>query len=119
MLGLGGVLNTKGEISSDSASEARLARAVKSWLATKHNEEWLLILDNYDDVDPADIGLLLPTCDAGNVIITSRKSNLQWLGKTVVVEEIDEKAAMAVLVKSVGKQVLEGEGEYQATIGEA
>jgi len=115
MMGLGGVLNTNGQISSDSAAEARLTGAVKNWLATRHNEGWLLILDNYDDVDTVDISLLLPTCDAGNVIITSRKSNLRSLGKTVAIEEIDEKAAMVVLAKSVGKEVLEGEGEYQRT----
>jgi len=112
MLGLGGVLNTKGQISSDSTTEARLTGAVKSWLATKHNEGWLLIFDNYDDVDAVDIYLLLPTCEAGNVIITSRKSNLRSLGATVAIEEIDEKTAMAVLAKSIGKELLEGEGEY-------
>jgi len=113
MLGLVGVLNTKGQISSESTTESRLTGAVKSWLATRGNKGWLLILDNYDDVDAVDIHLLLPTCDAGNVIITSRKSNLRSLGKTVAIEEIDEKAAIAVLAKSVGKEVLEGEGEYQ------
>jgi len=116
LLGLGGVLNTMGQISSDSTTEARLTRAVKSWLATKYNEGWLLILDNYDDVDAVDIRLLLPTCDVGNVIITSRKSNLQLLGKTVTIEEINEKAAMTVLMKSVGREALEGEGEYQGPI---
>jgi len=115
MLGLGGVLNSKGQISSESTTESRLTGAVKSWLATKGNDGWLLILVNYDDVDAVDIHLLLPTYDAGNVIITSRKSNLRSLGKTVAIEEIDEKAAIAVLVKSVGKEVLEGEGEYQGT----
>jgi len=113
MLGLVGVLNTKGQISSESTTESRLTGAVKSWLATRGNKGWLLILDNYDDVDAVDIHLLLPTCDAGNVIITSRKSNLRSLGKTVAIEEIDEKAAIAVLAKSVGKEVLKGEGEYQ------
>jgi hypothetical protein len=119
MLGLGGVLNTKGQILSDSAAEARLTGAVKSWLATTHNEGWLLILDNYDDVDAVDIHLLLPTCDVGNVIITSRKSNLRSLGKTVAIEEIGEEASMAVLAKSVGKDMLEGEGEYQGPISES
>jgi len=115
MLGLGGVLNANGQISSESTAEARLTGAVKSWLATKGNEGWLLVLDNYDDVDAVDIHLLLPTCDTGNVIITSRKSNLQSLGKTVAIEEIDEEAAIAVLAKTVGREVLEGVGEYQRT----
>jgi len=106
MLGLGGVLNSKGQISSESTVESRLTGAVKSWLATKGNDGWLLILDNYDDVDAVDIHLLLPTCDAGNVIITSRKSNLRSLGTAI--EEIDEKAAMAALPKTVDREVLKG-----------
>jgi len=91
---------------------------VKGWLAVKHNDGWLLILDNYDDVDSVGIRLLLPTCDVGNVIITSRKSNLQSLGKTVAIEEIGEEASMALLAKSVGKEVLDGEGKYPRPIGE-
>ena len=118
MLGLGGVLNTRGQISSDSDAQARLTGAVKGWLAAKHNDGWLLILDNYDDVDSVGIRLLLPTCDVGNVIITSRKSNLQSLGKTVAIEEIGEEASMALLAKSVGKEVLDGEGKYPRPIGE-
>jgi len=116
MLGLEVALSTNGQISSDGAAESRLTEAVKSWLATKHNDGWLLILDNYDDVDAVDIRLLLPTCDAGNVIITSRKSDLRSFGKTVVIGEIDENAAVAFLTKSVGREVLEGEGKYQAPI---
>jgi len=119
MLGLGGVLNTKGQISSDSAAQERLTGAVKGWLATKPNDGWLLILDNYDDVDAVDIRLLLPTCDVGNVIITSRKSNLRSFGKTVAIEEIGEEASTALLAKSVGKEVLGGEGKHPGTIGGA
>jgi len=104
-------LNPNGQISSDGAAELRITTAVKEWLAAKHNEEWLLVLDNYDDVDAVEIHLLLPTCDAGNVIVTSRKSNLQMLGKTVAVDEIDEVSGIRLFMKSANKEEFMAEGK--------
>jgi len=114
ILELRSCLNPNGEISSDTAAELRVTTAVKEWLAAKHNGEWLLVLDNYDDVDAVDIRLLLPTCDAGNVIITSRKSNLQILGKTVAVDEIDEVSGIRLLLKSANKEEFIAEGKHQS-----
>jgi len=91
-LGLRGLLNPDGEIASNEAAEVRVTAAVKEWLGAQHNEQWLLVLDNYDDVDAVNIHRILPTCDNGNVIITSRKSNLQALGKKVLVDEINEQS---------------------------
>jgi len=105
-------LNPNGQISSDAAAELRVTTAVKEWLAAKHNDEWLLVLDNYDD-DAVEIRLLLPTCDTGNVIITSRKSNLQMLGKTVAVDEIDEVSGIRLCMKSANKEEFMTEGKQR------
>ena len=70
-----GILDQIGEISSDMSAKPRLARAVQKWLAAKNNGNWLLILDNCED-GGVDIHHLLPTCGTGNVIITSRRSDL-------------------------------------------
>jgi len=113
LLGLGGFLGPGGEISSDTAAE-RVTGAVKKWLATKHNEKWLLILGNYDDVNAVDIHLLLPTCDAGNVIITSQKSDLQMLGIAVEVDDIDEEPGMELFMKSANIEELKAEGKHQS-----
>jgi len=106
-------LNPNGQISSDAAAELQVTTAVKEWLAAKHNDAWLLVLDNYDDIDAVEIRLLLPTCDAGNVIITSRKSNLQMLGKTVAVDEIDDISGIRLFMKSANKEEIMTEGKYQ------
>jgi hypothetical protein len=106
------VLDSNGELASDETAGRRVTEAVKGWLAAKQNEDWLLILDNYDNVDAVDIYLLLPACDAGHVIITSRKSNLHDLGKTVAVEEIDEDSGMALFLKSANKAEAKSEGKY-------
>jgi hypothetical protein len=91
-LGLRGVLDANGKLASDETAALRVTEAVEEWLAANRTGEleWMLVLDNYDDVDAVDIHLMLPSCAAGHVIITSRKSNLQELGKTMAVEEIDE-----------------------------
>jgi len=101
------------KFSSDAAAELRVTTAVKGWLAAKHNEEWLLVLDNYDDVHAVDIRLLVPTCDASNVIITSRKNNLHMLGKTVAVDEIDKVSGIRLLLKSTNEEFM-AEGKAQA-----
>ena len=110
MLSLEGLVGQFGEISADAAAEARLAGAVRKWLAAKNNDKWLLILDNYDD-DGVDIDILLPTCDAGNVIMTSRKSDLQMLGTTVAVDDIDEESGMKLLMRSANLEEPKAEGK--------
>jgi hypothetical protein len=113
MLALEGLLGQNGKISSDAAAEPRLVGAMRKWLAAKNNKTWLLILDNYDD-GGVDIHLLLPTCDVGNVIITSRKSDLQMLGITVPVDEIDEESGMKLFMKSANLQEPKAEGKHQS-----
>jgi hypothetical protein len=70
-------------------------------------------LDNYDDTGAVNIYDLLPTCDAGHVVITTRRSNLQALGKTLEVDEIDEKSGILLLLKSANKEGLDTRGKYQ------
>jgi hypothetical protein len=77
-----------------------------------NNGRWLLVLDNYDDIDAVDIHDILPTCDTGHVIITSRRSHLQALGRTVEVDEIDERSAVMLLLKSANKEELSAGGKY-------
>jgi hypothetical protein len=69
-------------------------------------------LDNYDDVDAVETHILLPTCDASNVIITSLKTNPQAVGKTVAVDEIDEDSGMFLLLKSANKEEAKAEGKH-------
>jgi hypothetical protein len=86
------------------AEEPRVARAIKEWLAMKNNGRWLLVLDNYDDIDAVDIHRLLPTCDAGHVIITSRRSDLQAMGRTIEIDEIDELSGILLFLKCANKE---------------
>jgi hypothetical protein len=102
----------KGQIATDEASELRISGAVKEWLAAEKNDEWLLILDNYDDVDAVDLHSILPACSHGNVIITSQKSNLEVVGKTVVVNTINEQSGIMLLLKCANKAEVTADGMY-------
>jgi len=113
-LGLRGLLNSSGQIASDEAAEYRVIEAFRDWLAADHNEQWLLVLDNYDDVDTVDIDRILPTCDNRTVIITSRKSNLHALGKTVSVDEINKQSGITLLLRSANKAEDGAEGKHQS-----
>jgi hypothetical protein len=95
------------------AEERRVAQAIKGWLAAKDNGRWLLVLDNYDGIDAVDIHSLLPTCDAGHVIITSRRSDLQEVGRTLEVDEIDEQSAILLFLKCANKEEVGVGGKYE------
>ena len=43
------------------------------WLST-HRENWLLIFDNADDTS-LNLGAYFPSCNHGNIIITTRNQN--------------------------------------------
>jgi hypothetical protein len=60
-------------------------------------------LDNYDDIDAVNVNDLLPTCDTGHVIITSRRSDLQKLGRTLEIDEMDEKSGIMLFLKSANR----------------
>jgi hypothetical protein len=92
--------------------EQQIAGAIKQWLAVEGNGRWLLILDNYDDIDSVNIHELLPTSDAGHVVITSRRRGLQALGTTLEIEEIDEGSGILLLVKSANKEEADTRGKY-------
>jgi hypothetical protein len=111
-LRLGGLLGHDRQIMPVEGGEQRVAGALKQWLAVEGNGRWLLILDNYDDIGSVNIHELLPTCDTGHVIITSRRRNLQALGRTIEIDEIDEESGILLLLKSSNKVGVDIQGKY-------
>jgi hypothetical protein len=119
-LGLGGLLDANGQIVAGEAEERRITEAMREWLAIERNERWLLILDNYDDIGAVNIHNILPTCDVGHVIITSRRGDLQSVGRTLEIDEIDEKSGISLLLKSANKEGVNAGGKYghRSVLGE-
>jgi hypothetical protein len=80
-------------------------------LEIKDNGRWLLVFDNYDDIGAVDIHDLLPTSNAGHVIITSRRSDLQALGRTIEIDEIDEQSAILLFLKTANREEVTAGGK--------
>ncbi|KAE9411157.1 TPR-like protein [Gymnopus androsaceus JB14] len=68
------------------------------WLIT-HKEEWLILLDNVDD-PKINASQFLPSCDHGNVVITSRNFGLVNLaGKTQEIKDMEPGDGTQLLLK--------------------
>lgn len=68
------ITQTCGSIAGQcNAAEDNIA-GVKAWLA-QQKEDWLLVIDNADD-SKTDYSQFFPPCDHGNIILTTRDSDL-------------------------------------------
>ncbi|KAL7269954.1 hypothetical protein RUND412_007348 [Rhizina undulata] len=92
---------------------------IHNWLGMEKNRGWLLLVDNYDKAEEEELEKLIPTCDWGSVLVTTRLANLDRFGKLVEVEELGSEAGLALLLKSSGKyQKPLNESEIVKTLGE-
>ena len=95
-IGLKNIAILKG--SGDSLQEGLL------WL-TSQVQAWLLFFDNADDPS-IDLQDFIPECDHGNIIITSRNPGLSvHAGLDSLVSDMEEKDAVALLLKSAAQKV--------------
>ena len=86
-------------------------QAVKNWLARPTNTDWLLILDNLDDLESFDLTSLMPTTQHGHVIITSRRHQAIRLGTPLEIKPMDKRDAVDLLLKSSDLTSLDRKGE--------
>lgn len=104
MLGLPfGAISEAGKITALVDMEV-VVEAVKGWLGNEDNGGWLLIVDNYDDLENVDIAEFLPR-ERGRVIITSRAQDSQRLGKGLEVEGAQMEDCLEILRKSAGTKL--------------
>lgn len=82
-------------ITTDIALEA-----VKSWLGAEGNPNWLIVVDNYDDLENVNILRFLPNTSTGNLIITSRKRSAARLGEGIEVDAIEKEEGIELIRKS-------------------
>jgi hypothetical protein len=77
------------------------------WL-TGRVEEWLLVFDN-TDVPSRDLNDLIPQCNHGNIIITSRNPELLgYAGAHSLVSDMEQEDAVALLLKSAAQEATIG-----------
>lgn len=71
-----------------------------SWLSYKENTQWLLIIDNVDDLETVNLRDLLPTTVWGAVLVTSRRSDLALSWDSIEVPGMNKDEAIVLLQQS-------------------
>jgi hypothetical protein len=87
--------------------------SVKSWLALADNTNWLLVIDNVEDLD-CDYSLhdIIPKCDHGAILVTTTRSETASLLAALNVEvgTIDKDAGAAILRRRFKRKTCTEEG---------
>lgn len=99
-----------------SADTKPIIGAVKFWLTNKNNQEWLIIVDNYDDLETVDIADFLPR-SSGHIIITSRSQDSRRLGSSFELDVVSLDDGIEILRKSAGTKSEEfSKGAYTLNV---
>lgn len=80
----------------------RFRGAFRQWLSYNANRNWLVILDNVDDLESYNFRDLLPVKPWGAVLITTRRTDLTVTWKSFEVLEMDESECVDLLRKTSG-----------------
>lgn len=67
------------------------------WLELPENKHWLLLYDNYDDVEAYDLLRFFPKAVHGSIIVTSRRQESVRLGYGIEVTDMTEEEALKFL----------------------
>ncbi|KAL7274184.1 hypothetical protein RUND412_002924 [Rhizina undulata] len=98
LLGIPGKIDSSGKFDQSVAVEA-----VHYWLSASGNRRWLILVDNHDKADLGELAQLIPTCDWGSVIFTTRLRDFDRFLECIEVDEIGVEAGLDMLLKSSGK----------------
>ncbi len=76
---------------------------VKLWLQNPKHTNWLLILDNLDDLESWNHKEYIPGGSNGSIVVTSRRLDLEWLGSSkdtafIKVQELQVDEALELLL---------------------
>ncbi|CCX33417.1 Similar to Nephrocystin-3; acc. no. Q6AZT7 [Pyronema omphalodes CBS 100304] len=77
--------------------------AVQTWLSAG-NQRWLVVVDNYDDIQGVKVKEYLPTTLRGNMLITSRARDASHLGQGIEIGKIGIKDGVRILRNSAGRE---------------
>lgn len=79
--------------------------AVKTFLARKDNQDWLLIFDSWDSTDKINIRSFFPHSAHGHIMITTRQKDSGNLGFSLEVASIKKEAAARLLLNRISPEV--------------
>jgi len=94
-------LNRLSLVVSEAERSRSLRNAFRDWLSYEDNQDWLLVIDNLDDLESFDFNQLLPE-RGGSVLMTSRRPDLTVNLKSIEVTEMDVAEALTLLENTAG-----------------
>ena len=94
------VVSPNGMLTTSRDVTEIVVNAIIAWFAAEENNQWLLIIDNYDDLGNVNIFDFLHTSSSGSILITSRSQETCPTGKRLEVQEVTEDEALEILRKS-------------------
>ena len=86
----------------------RQMEALRKWLSSAGNREWLIIIDNLDDLDSFDFRKFLPPSEGGSILVTSRRSDLTVNWPSIEITEMEGSEAVELLAKTAGMNLRAG-----------
>lgn len=99
-LGMVGVINENGLLSPDAKHNECIINGIKLWLSQEENRDWLLVFDNVDDLETLRIETFMPSTMAGNIIMTSRRSDCAHFGVGLEVKEMSKEEGVELLLST-------------------
>ncbi|KAK6502492.1 hypothetical protein TWF506_003073 [Arthrobotrys conoides] len=97
-LGIPGLVDSGGRISTDSETISDIQSALFRWLQLPDNNKWLLIFDNADDLETFDIQEYFPNYGGGAILITSRRPEFSHSAEQADLEGLDKESAIKLLL---------------------
>jgi tetratricopeptide (TPR) repeat protein/transcriptional regulator with XRE-family HTH domain len=79
----------------DEPDQSQAVEAVKGWL--KEYPDWLLILDNVEDLDLA--GDFLPSSSQGHILLTTRRQSTGRLARRIDLEQMEPQEGALLLLR--------------------
>src|SRR5260370_20425508 len=83
----------------DVADQGLVVAAVKRWLAS--NKDWLLILDNADDLELA--ADFMPLASSGHILLTTRAQSTGAIANSLEVEKMQQAEGALLLLRRAKK----------------
>lgn len=118
-LGISGLLNPDGQIRAEDEVNERIVAAVKRWWAQEENDNWLLVLDNVDDLESFSIRDFMPAAH-GTILVSSRRTGWARFAIELGVEVMPTCDAVRLLLRGAGRlnghNIHEGKSHPQDSI---
>ncbi|KAF3915144.1 hypothetical protein ABW20_dc0103006 [Dactylellina cionopaga] len=98
-LGISGLIDDKGIVSTKPEDASAIVAAVFWWLRLPNNDKWLFVFDNADDLETFDIREYFPNHGSGSILITSRRPEFSYATQQMSVDGLDEGSAIELLLR--------------------